>query len=383
MARRGINIHKRKDGRWEARYCKSRRSDGSIVYGYLYGKTYTETREKLLHAIESAPSAAGLPSAQQRRVEDLLRLWMEHNWIRQKGGTTLKYRFIIENHLIPDLGTIRLADIDATTVNAYLLDKLRRGRLDHGGGLSSSYVRTMSIILNSALEFASEEGLRPPLKSRIFKPSVTKQEVPVFDASERGRIESYLLTHLDPTAVGILLSLHLGLRIGEVCALSWEDVDLEQRVIHIRHTVSRISGPSDGARKSVLTLDTPKTKASARDLPITSYMMRVMTDAKERRCSPFVASDADAFVSPRTLEYRYHKVLTACGATQLNYHACRHTFATRCIETGIDVKTLSEMLGHASVSITLDTYVHSSMQRKRIQLEKLCALQEDNRESIQ
>lgn len=185
-------------------------------------------------------------------------------------------------------------------------------------------------------------------------------------------MENLCLAETDETKVGVLLSLYAGLRIGEVCALTWGDIDLDERIIHIRHTVSRVNkNIENGAKSTTLIIDRPKTKSSFRDIPLCSKLIPVLAELKKRTASPYVISNREQFISPRTYEYRYHKLLRASGTTDINYHALRHTFATRCIEAGVDVKSLSEILGHADASITLNTYVHSSMERKRIQLEKL------------
>jgi len=135
--------------------------------------------------------------------------------------------------------------------------------------------------------------------------------------------------------------------------------------------VSRISGTAESMARSILVISQPKTIASFRDIPICSWLVPVLKQLYKNRRSSFVASSSLNFVSPRTFDYRYHKLLQTAGIQTINYHALRHTFATRCIEAGVDVKTLSELLGHTDASITLNTYVHSSMDRKRRQLELL------------
>ena len=141
----------------------------------------------------------------------------------------------------------------------------------------------------------------------------------------------------------------------------------------MRHTVARVKS-EDSSNTTHLIIDTPKTKASIRDIPISSALLPILIKMKEKSISPYVISDTNSFVSPRTYEYRYHRILDKCNIQSVNYHTLRHTFATRCIEAGVDVKSLSEMLGHANVGITLNTYVHSSMEMKRSQLEKLSLL---------
>ena len=249
---------------------------------------------------------------------------------------------------------------------------MENGKLDKSGGLSASYVRSIMLIINAALKFAADEEMCQPLKSPVYKPVSQNNEITVLQIDEQKRLETHLISEIAPTQLGILISLHTGLRIGEICALAWEDIDIENQIIHVRHTVARIKSTdfSEG-NSSKLIIDAPKTKASNRDIPIPSVLLPILKSNCTAVSSKYVVSDTKDFVSPRTYEYRYHRLLEKCGIESVNYHVLRHTFATRCIEAGVDVKSLSEILGHSNVSITLNTYVHSSMEMKRTQLEKL------------
>lgn len=229
------------------------------------------------------------------------------------------------------------------------------------------------LVVNAAIKYAVSEQLCVPLKTPICKPPAGKPELSVLTAVEQKKLETALLDHFDPTCAGIYLSLHTGLRIGEVCSLAWDDIDLNAGVIHVRHTVARVRC-NDPAGSTTLIIDTPKTKASKRDIPISSALLPVLLKLKDLSGKGFLLTGTGEFIKPRTFEYRYHKILNDCGIAAVNYHTLRHTFATRCVEAGVDVKSLSEMLGHGNVSVTLNTYVHSSLEMKRSQLEKLVSL---------
>lgn len=374
MPKRGANIHKRKDGRWEARYKKGRTPEGKLIYGSVYGHSYKEAKEKLLYALSQYKNER-LTKTHEHTFKKILLMWLENNRIRCKGSTCSKYQYMIERHIIPQLGNVKMSALNATTVNTFLMSKLTCGRLDKRGGLAPSYVRSLMLIINGAIKFAVSEELCAPMKTQISRPTAQKHELPILSRDAQRRLESRLFAEPSPTSIGILLSLHTGIRIGEVCALTWNDVDLGNRIIHIRHTISRIKNPNDsGTAKSILIVDTPKTKASTRDIPISSALYPVLSEWAFKIPNHYVVSDSTEFLSPRTYEYRYHRILHECGIESINYHALRHTFATRCIEAGVDVKSLSEILGHANVGITLGTYVHSSMDLKRTQLEKLASL---------
>ena len=273
---------------------------------------------------------------------------------------------------MPELGGLKLSQITATKVNSFLQRKLSNGRLDGTGGLSASYVGSIMIIVSSAISFAVAEQMCQPLKTPIYKPQPEKCELEILSFEEQLLIEQHIRDNLTPTNIGILISLYTGLRIGEICALSWDDIDLVNQVIHVRHTVARVKNDLKESRaKTRLIIDEPKTKASKRDIPIPSAILPALLEYRGISYSTFVVSDKATFISPRTFEYRYHRVLERCGVGSINYHALRHTFASRCIAVGVDVKSLSEILGHGDSAITLNTYVHSSIDLKRCQMEKL------------
>lgn len=374
MSRKGENIRKRKDGRWEGRYKKGIKENGTTDYGSVYGKTYKETKHKLIIAKQNL-AAKTVPKNVERRFGEVLKLWEQTNQIRLKGGTKQRYEYLIETHISPELGKLKLSQLTSTTINTFLLKKLQNGRLDGKGGLAPSYVSSIMIVISAAINFAVAEQMCPPLKTPIYRPTAEAEELQILSLEEQLLLEEFVKNELTPTKVGIMISLYTGLRIGEVCALSWDDIDLKNQVIHVRHTVARVKNDNPASKgKTKLIIDEPKTKASKRDVPIPSTLFSIIQEYKCISTSEFIVSDKTVFISPRTFEYRYHKVLDMCGVSSVNYHALRHTFATRCIEAGVDVKSLSEVLGHANVSITLNTYVHSSMSMKKCQLEKLTAL---------
>lgn len=374
MSRRGDNIRKRTDGRWEGRYRKERDSSGKIKYGSVYGKTYKEVKNKLALVIAYRDSCL-IRKSRAITFSEVLERWIKNNRIRQKGATTNRYQNLIDTHIIPELGHYDVKEITSPIINTFLAQKLESGRIDGKGGLSNSYVKSMMLIIKSALKFASDEELCTPLKSPIFKPNDEKRELRILNRDEQKKLEKYLLTNTNETKVGILLSLHAGLRIGEVCALTWNDIDFVNRIIHVRHTISRIRvAEQENGAISKLIIDSPKTKTSKRDIPLSTFLFHILKSQRKESKSEYVVSSTTNFVSPRTYEYRYHKILDHCNISSINYHALRHTFATRCIESGVDVKTLSEILGHSNVSITLNTYVHSSMEFKRNQIEKISSL---------
>lgn len=370
MARRGENIHKRKDGRWEARVL-DRDEYGNKKYRSIYAKTYKEVKEKRLDTELNRQTDKNSDTAVL--FGDVVDMWLINNFFSQKQSTKLKYQVMIEKHIRPVFGNMSISDIDEDMINHFLVIKMESGRLDKSGGLSCSYVKTMGIIISSIMNYAVSKEYCSPLKTKILKPTVERKEIEILTLEMQSLLEKKLMFDDSLTALGVLIALNTGLRIGEICALNWGDIDIEDDIIHVRHTVARVRKTEEASERSThLIIDKPKTKCSVRDIPITTKLHCVLKKSYENAISEYVVSDAKSFVSPRTFEYRFHRLLEKYNMPSINFHVLRHTFATRCVELNMDVKTLSEILGHADVGITLNTYVHSSLELKRNQMEKLC-----------
>lgn len=374
MPKKGENIRKRADGRWEGRYKSYCGSDGKMKYRSVYGKSYREVKKKMQESIlreTDDRTTASLTKAVS--LKEAAELWQNAYKAMHKGATEIRYAYLLEKHILPVLGDLPLHTFSSVQIIHFMNEKLEHGRLADAGPLSPRYVRAMLSVLISVLQYAERENLCGCLNVHFQKPSVEKREPAVLSVCDQKRLEAALLQDVDSTKLGILISLNMGLRIGEVCALTWENIDLEKELIHVRATVARVR--ADGEKcKSKLIIDAPKTKASVRDIPIPSKLLPSFAAVKKISESKYVLSAGDTFISPRTHEYRYHKLLQAQKIAPITYHELRHTFATRCVEVGMDVKTLSEILGHTDVSVTLGTYVHSSMDLKRQQIEKLSAV---------
>jgi integrase len=231
--------------------------------------------------------------------------------------------------------------------------------------------------LSAALEYAAKEGYRSEFLGDISRPITKnmKHEIEILSKKEQKVLESHIVSDSDNRKLGIMLSLYMGLRIGEVCGLKWEDVNFDEKTIHIRHTIERIAnvGHNNGERKTNLTVCDAKTLSSNRIIPIPTIVFPYLSQYKSSK-GYVVPGNTYDYSDPRTFQNAFHKCLDECHLRSINYHALRHTFATRCIEAGVDIKSLSELLGHASVNITLNIYVHSSLEHKRNQLERLSSV---------
>ena len=358
MPRHGENIFKRKDGRWEGRYISSYNENGKAIYRSVYSKTYLETKRKLEMAKNNSLNLRKTNTV--NTFGDLLNYWLEFNCSKNKQTTQNKYEFLIKKHIEPELGKVKLNKISSAMINKFIDGKIQN--------LSNSYVRTMAIIMKSALELGIKENYVFMPNLDIYLPKQSKNELRILSIAEQNLLEQFMLKNLDFTSLGVFISLYAGLRIGEVCALRWEDIDFENHIMKINSTVIRVKNATG---RSCYEIGTAKTDTSIRNVPISNKLYMLLIKMKKISSSPFVVSSNKDFVNKRTFEYKYHKILENAGIKDINYHALRHTFATRCIECGMDVKSLSEILGHSNVSLTLNTYVHSSMDLKKMQIEKL------------
>ena len=368
MSKRGDNIHKRKDGRWEGRYIKYRNECGKAFYASVYGKSYSEVKSKLEDIKHGTKNNSKKDDIAFSFVIDQ---WLSVNKTRIKGSTYSKYLYMIDTHIRPFLGERKVNTINAFDINSFIAEKLRNGRLDGGGGLSSSYVKTLTLLLNSTMNYAANEGYCNRLENPVISPPVEKKQPNVLSEKDFNKLINYTICNLDLTSLGILISLTAGLRIGEICALKWKDINFEKNFICVNSTVSRVKSENNSNTKSQLILVPPKTSASNRIIPICSTLYAELELMYPERKSTFVISNENGFVNPRTYDYRFHKVLEEAGVNDTNYHTLRHTFATRCAEKGMDIKSLSEILGHGNTDITLGTYIHPSMAHKQKQIELL------------
>ena len=367
MAKRGDRIRRRSDGRWEGRIKIGTYPNGKTKYKSLYGKSYKDVREKM----DRFDLSAVLPiKTECSTLNDIIYYWLKNSNINRKGSTVHKYEYLIENHISTTIGNAKIEQFSSELFNSFLTEKMKNGRLDGKGGLSQSYVKTMAIIIQSSIDFCIKEEKCSSMVFSINKPIIPKKEIQILSKECQSILETEIFIDVDLVKLGVMISLQTGLRIGEICALSWDDIDFQNDIIHIRHTISRVRCDELGVSTHLI-IDTPKTDASVRDVPLPSVIKPYLLEKYHERVSNYVVADKLGFISPRTFEYRYHKLLQKCEIQSINFHALRHTFATRCVEVGMDIKTLSEILGHADVAITLKTYVHSSMEIKRIQIEKL------------
>ncbi|MCD8018111.1 MAG: site-specific integrase [Clostridiales bacterium] len=377
MGRRGENIRKRQDGRWEARVVQGKPICGKTNYKYFYGSSYQDVRQKKksflenrqlmrLDVIPSLPEKTGMEDTPFR---DVVTGWLLSKKSGVKESTYSCYSIMAEKHILPVLGELPVSSIDSSCLTKFLEKKKISGRLG-GGALSDKTISDMKTVLMQILRFAKKQGM---LRTVPDCPSMTSRQpdASVLTAWEQTKVEAKVLEEDTPFGLGVLLSLYGGIRIGEVCGLQWKDIDGKNGTLSINKTVYRITDMDgqNGAKTKVV-IGTPKTDCSIRTIPLPITVFQYLME-RRRDGDCYVVTGTTKYMEPRVCLERYKRLLHRAGVADHTFHTLRHTYATRCVESGVDIKSLSEIMGHSDVKITLQRYVHPSMDMKKAQVNKL------------
>ena len=381
MPKKGENIYKRKDGRWEGRYRKPLKEAGAAerqAYGYIYGRTYNEVKQALaLAKVEAEREHSGKKAV---TFENCAARWLEEK--RQldavKPNTLAGYSRMLQTHILPILGPVRMTALTESTLSFFYRSKQLNGRLDGKGGLSAKTLQLLMTMIRSVQMYAVKNGLASGVsvfqKERGSKRR--EKQLAVLTSAEQKRLESAVEQSGRANDLGILLCLYTGLRVGELCALQWGDIDFFTKTITVRRTLQRISTP-EGPEKTRLVIDTPKTRNSERMIPVSRLVRQKLLELQahkpytERGAQDFVFTVRQHPVEPRLFQKHFQRLLRDAEIRSVNFHALRHTFATRCLESHMDIRTLSELLGHSTVNLSLQLYAHSLLEQKRIAIENL------------
>lgn len=368
MPRTGDNIYKRKDGRWEGRYVKERRN-GRTVFGSVFGRTRREVKEK--RAIAQCEWMEGLSVARRNRtkLEAVSEAWLKESEAFLKESTVAKYRDYLRNYICPKFGRTDMADISDEMLSAFCVSLLEKGGTS-SQGLSTKTVSEIFRVMQQLRKFALLRKITVGYTADSLGIKQKTKPLRVFSPSEREKLHAYLDESQNRSHLGILLCLSTGLRLGELCALTWDDISLEEQKLHVRRTLQRIRNYAGDGTKTKIVVTPPKSDCSIRTIPLPDKLCSVLAPTWQPGAF-FLTGDTEKFVEPRTMQYHFKTVLDAVGIADANFHALRHTFATQCVEADFDVKCLSELLGHSDVSITMNRYVHPTMELKRQNMEKL------------
>lgn len=364
MGRHGENIRKRKDGRWEARYVYTHDSNGKAKYHSVYGNTYDEVKAKR-NDIQKSLLRPELRN--DLTFYEVATMWLKSKEDSLKRSSYNHYYNQLHQHIPSDILEMKFVDLTADKVNELLKNKIK-------DGYSAATVSGLRTIMMMIFHYARKKGIACSIHDDIYIPKCSHKNVRAFTREEQKKIVLYLKEHPDVFNLAIYLSMYCGLRIGEVCALQWKDIHLIQGTISISKTLIRIQNKMiPESHKTEIVVQRPKTDSSIRIVPIPVFLLPLLHKYKDDP-EAFVITSKTHSIEPRVCLRKFKSIIKKTGVSDYSFHSCRHTFATRCIEIGMDAKTLSEILGHASIKTTLERYVHPSIDLKRSQMNKLYSI---------
>lgn len=383
--KKGANVYHRSDGRWEARLLVGYSSNGIPHYKSFYGHSYKEAyNKKMNYKIDDEPTFLKKQELTSLTFLEVSDLWLTDNQPYWKPSTYAKYQNVLDSYILPIWSNKLISSLQQSDYD------MLREQLEES--LSQSTLDTITTVVRSIFKFAVSKHFLCSL-SFIFPKSTRKkilftevnltyeemlsdqydEAIRILSKEEMAQITEYLVCHSSPSHIGILIALYEGMRIGELCALRWKDLDFVRKTIYILRTYHRISQPETvaGKPKTVLRFDLPK-NGKTRLIPMQPQLAEYLWEMSQSY-SPddYILSGNSQPMEPRSCSNHFKRLLKACNLPDINFHALRHTFASNCVEAGIDIKVLSEILGHSSVKITMDLYVHLSMQYKQQQLSIL------------
>lgn len=298
------------------------------------------------------------------QFKDLAMEWFEVKQKYLKESTKAFYMFELYNYILPDLGEIEAENITEEIIqrNVY---RWQTEYNKHGRIIKKSTISNLVMLIRQIIRYGSKKGIIPPFEPEIFYlPETYENKSKTFTKEEQDKIENAVFSELSFKSFGILLSLNTGIRIGELCALHWSDIDNVQSVITICNTLQRIYA-KDEKPKTRIIIGNPKTIKSVRSIPLSRKLQDVIGQLSNINYNGYILTNDSSYMEPRTFRRFYKDFLIRHDIKFLNFHCLRHSFATRLIQNGADYKCVSELLGHTNINTTLNMYVHPDLKQKR------------------
>lgn len=311
-----------------------------------------------------------------RKKKILYKDWI-YEWLIEKReyikeSTYANYSNNVFNHIIPKLGEYQLIELNHKIIQNFLLELSKTGKKDGSGGLSEKTIKDITIIVKGSLKKAiNEEKMKHIELTFNYPKGQHDNKIYILSKHEQNKITYYVLNNLTTRNIGILISLYSGIRIGELCSLKWEDIDFKKGILDIHKTIQRIYIKDKEKNISKVIITTPKTKNANREIPINKEFLEILKKIKTNK-DDYILTGNSNYLEPRTYRKYFNKVLNETKIKHFNFHSLRHTFATNCISLGVDYKTVSELLGHANVNITLNLYVHPRLSQKKKCIDLVC-----------
>lgn len=297
--------------------------------------------------------------------KDWIYSWLIEKKDYIKESTYANYSNNIFNHIIPNLGDYTLSELNHKIIQDFLLELSKNGKKNGSGGLSEKTIKDITIIIKGSIKKGINEDKIKHIELTFNYPKENKDKsIYILTKHEQNKLTDYVLNNLTSRNIGILLSLYSGIRIGELCALQWKDIDFKNNKLIISKTVQRIYIKDKDKNISKVIITSPKTKNANREIPINKDFIEILKKIKSDN-EYYILSNGEKYIEPRTYRKYFNKILKENKIKHFNFHSLRHTFATNCITLGCDYKTVSELLGHANVNITLNLYVHPRYSQKK------------------
>lgn len=300
----------------------------------------------------------------KKTIKEIADIWKEDKRQYVKQSTMAVYLLSLENHLLPVFGG--KMKVTEEEVQVFALDKLNHG-------LSQKSIKDMLIVLKMVVRFGEKQGWLNHVEWKVkFPANQPKATLPILTKSHQKKLMDYLKDNFTFPNLGILVCLSTGLRIGEVCALKWSDINMDTGLLHVNRTIERIYIVDSDKPHTEIVINTPKTKNSLREIPLSKELVRIFKSLmKVVNKDYYVLTNNTKPTEPRTYRNYFNKLLKQLDIPRLKFHGLRHSFATRCIESHCDYKTVSVLLGHADISTTLNLYVHPNEEQKRSCIDKM------------
>ncbi len=353
-----MNVYHRRDGRWEGRISRGKKKNGKRKFQYILART----KEQVVERMAEIRKKEQQHNECSKTVAEIFGEWHRSIRHRVKESTAANYSMKAEKHILPAFGRMVVTSLASDDIYTFIENK-------QNSGLSARYVADIVILMKTMFKYAVRTyHIFNPMDG-VTLPKKKMPEIRLLDEDEHKKLQQYIAKNQSISTIGVALSMSTGIRIGELCALQWKDVDLEKRILTVRKTMQRIQCPNQTAKTMLIVTD-PKSESSRRKIPIPDCIISFLQKFKGKP-EDYVLTGTERAIEPRTMQYRFSKILKNAKLPSVHFHALRHIFASTCIKLGFDVKALSELLGHSSVEITLNRYVHSSFEQKKEYMKRL------------